>query len=115
LTRGSYYGGRRPEDGRIDWTQSAVEIYNLIRAVANPYPGAYALLENGEKMIIWWAKPEASRLENKPGDVLISDQDVLVKTGNDVIRLLEIEIGGKRITDLQISEYFRTRKVIKLK
>ena len=115
LARGSYYGGRRPEDGRIDWTQSAIEIYNLIRAVTNPYPGAFSLLEDGEKIIIWWAKPVVSCFGNKPGDVEISGQDVLVKTGNDVIRLLDIEVSGKRMVDSQISEYFRTRKVIKLK
>ena len=41
LSRGSYFGGRRPEDGRIDWSRSAWEIHNLIRAVAPPYPGAF--------------------------------------------------------------------------
>jgi methionyl-tRNA formyltransferase len=41
LATGSYYGGRRPEDGRIDWRQSAREIHNLVRAVAPPYPGAF--------------------------------------------------------------------------
>lgn len=41
LDQGSYFGGRKPEDGRIDWTQSAISIYNLIRAVAPPYPGAF--------------------------------------------------------------------------
>lgn len=114
LTRGSYYGGRRPEDGRIDWTRSAGEIYNLIRAVTDPYPGAFSLLENGEKIIIWWAVPAVSCLGNKPGDVEISGQDVLVKTGDDAIRLLDVEVSGKRMTDLQIHEYFKTGKVIKL-
>jgi methionyl-tRNA formyltransferase len=41
LSRGSYFGGRRPEDGRIDWSKSAREIHNLVRAVAPPYPGAF--------------------------------------------------------------------------
>jgi methionyl-tRNA formyltransferase len=41
LSAGSYFGGRRPEDGRIDWQQTASEIHNLIRAVAPPYPGAF--------------------------------------------------------------------------
>jgi methionyl-tRNA formyltransferase len=41
LAKGSYFGGRRPEDGRIDWTKSAQEIHNLVRAVAPPYPGAF--------------------------------------------------------------------------
>ena len=41
LFAGRYYGGRRPEDGRIDWLQCAWPIHNLIRAVAPPYPGAF--------------------------------------------------------------------------
>ncbi len=45
LARGSYFGGRRPEDGRIDWRQSAQQIHNLVRGVAPPYPGAFTLLE----------------------------------------------------------------------
>jgi len=42
LARGSYHGARRPQDGRIDWGRSAAEIHNLVRAVAPPYPGAFA-------------------------------------------------------------------------
>ena len=41
VSEGSYFGGRKPEDGRIDWQQSAAQVYNLIRAVAPPYPGAF--------------------------------------------------------------------------
>jgi methionyl-tRNA formyltransferase len=41
LAGGSYFGGRRPEDGRVDWGQSAWQVHNLIRAVAPPYPGAF--------------------------------------------------------------------------
>jgi len=41
LSQGSYFGGRRPEDGRIDWLRPAWEIHNLVRAVAPPYPGAF--------------------------------------------------------------------------
>ncbi len=114
LSRGSYYGGRRPEDGRIDWKQSASDIYNLIRAVTDPYPGAFSLAENGEKIIIWWGEPAGPCHGNQPGDVELSGQDVLVKTGDDAIRLLDVEISGKRMTDLQICEYFKTGKVIKL-
>ncbi len=46
LTQGSYFGGRKPEDGRIDWSQSAQQVYNLYRAVAPPYPGAFTSLGN---------------------------------------------------------------------
>lgn len=42
LSAGSYYGRRTPEDGRIDWSKSAQEIHNLVRAVAPPFPGAFS-------------------------------------------------------------------------
>ena len=38
---GSYFGGRRPEDGAIDWNRDAATVHNLVRAVAPPYPGAF--------------------------------------------------------------------------
>jgi len=41
LARGSYFSGRRPEDGKIDWRLPARDVHNLIRAVAPPYPGAF--------------------------------------------------------------------------
>jgi UDP-4-amino-4-deoxy-L-arabinose formyltransferase/UDP-glucuronic acid dehydrogenase (UDP-4-keto-hexauronic acid decarboxylating) len=114
LTKGSYFGGRRPEDGRIDWKQSAMDIYNLIRAVTDPYPGAYAFLENGDQLVIWRGEPAKSPAGKTSGDVFMSDQDVLVQTGNDAIRLLEIEIKGKRLREPQLSEYFKSGKVTKL-
>ena len=50
LKAGSYFSGRKPEDGRIDWTRTAAEVNNLVRAVAPPYPGALA--DVGSKRII---------------------------------------------------------------
>lgn len=41
LARGEYCGGRKPADGRIDWSRPAREIHDLVRAVAPPYPGAF--------------------------------------------------------------------------
>lgn len=45
---GEYFGRRRPEDGRIDWSRPAREVHNLVRAVAPPFPGAFASV-NGER------------------------------------------------------------------
>jgi methionyl-tRNA formyltransferase len=44
IARGSYFGGRTPEDGRIDWMRHAREIHNLVRAVAPPYPAARTVI-----------------------------------------------------------------------
>jgi len=55
LTQGGYFGGRKPADGRIDWTQPAQQVYNLHRAVAPPYPGAFTEL-NGISYVIQQAR-----------------------------------------------------------
>jgi methionyl-tRNA formyltransferase len=46
LSKGSYFGGRTPEDGRIDWSWPAARIHALIRAVAPPFPGAFTDLSS---------------------------------------------------------------------
>ncbi len=43
LGQGSYYGGRSAADGAIDWRLGVRAVHNLVRAVAPPYPGAFAL------------------------------------------------------------------------
>ncbi len=45
LSRGSYFGGRKPEDGRIDWSVPAKRVHDLVRALAPPYPGAFTEVE----------------------------------------------------------------------
>ena len=51
LSQGEYCGRRRPEDGRIDWSRSAREIHNLVRAVAPPFPGAFADFDGSRWMV----------------------------------------------------------------
>ncbi|HKU14391.1 MAG TPA: formyltransferase [Steroidobacteraceae bacterium] len=51
LSQGEYCGRRRPEDGRIDWSHGAREIHNLVRAVAPPFPGAFADFD-GERWMV---------------------------------------------------------------
>jgi len=51
LDKGSYFGGRKPADGQIHWNQTALQIYNLVRAVAPPYPGAFTD-HQGKTMIV---------------------------------------------------------------
>lgn len=51
IEMGSYFGERRPEDGRIDWSQPTQVIYNLYRAVAPPYPGAFTEI-GGHRLVL---------------------------------------------------------------
>lgn len=88
LAAGSYFGGRGPEDGRIDWTKSAVQIYNLIRGVTHPYPGAFTEL-NGKKIIIWSAWPVEGSAE--PGQV-VSLHPLRIGTGEGLLELTNHEL-----------------------
>ncbi|MGE0084952.1 MAG: bifunctional UDP-4-amino-4-deoxy-L-arabinose formyltransferase/UDP-glucuronic acid oxidase ArnA [Desulfococcaceae bacterium] len=67
------FGGRRPEDGEIDWKQSASQIRNLIRAVTLPYPGAFTYT-GGRKCLFWQAEEISSEQDTSaPGTVLSTD------------------------------------------
>lgn len=68
--RATYFGRRRPADGKIDWTRSAREIYNLCRAVTHPYPGAFTGAD-GRKLYVWssWYDSDGP-VEALPGVVL---------------------------------------------
>ncbi|MDE2450527.1 MAG: formyltransferase [Gammaproteobacteria bacterium] len=50
IVAGQYFGRRRPEDGRIDWSQPAARIHDLVRAVAPPFPGAFTEVDGSQ----WW-------------------------------------------------------------
>ena len=50
LQKGSYFGGRKPADGKIHWNQTAKQVHDLVRAVAPPYPGAFT--DYGDKTMI---------------------------------------------------------------
>jgi methionyl-tRNA formyltransferase len=70
VSRGSYFGRRRPEDGRIDWRWPARRIFNLVRAVTHPYPGAFCWL-NGRQLFVWESRiaAEAGR-RGAPGEIV---------------------------------------------
>jgi methionyl-tRNA formyltransferase len=113
IRKGSYFGGRTPEDGRIDWRWPADRIYNLIRAVTDPFPGAFCLLPDGSRLMIWWALPEEEKTgagEGSPGTVRVDDQGVLVCTGHGRLRLVDAESGHKRMSGDELIRYFTKRE-----
>lgn len=92
LAAGSYFCGRKPEDGRIDWSKDAVQIYNLIRGVTHPYPGAFTEL-NGKKIVIWSAWPVEGSAE--PGQVA-SHNPLCIGTGNGLLELRRLQFEGEQ-------------------
>lgn len=72
----SYFGGRRPADGAIDWTQDAARVRNLVRAVTRPYPGAFSFLGN-RKCIFWDVTLTDTSTDAVTGTVLSTDPLVI--------------------------------------
>lgn len=88
---------RRPEDGRIDWTRSTREIYNWIRALTAPYPGAFSVVD-GKHLWIWFACADSEIIERDgfaPGDVARDPEGwPLIATSDGWIRVLEVQLEG---------------------
>jgi len=92
LGKGAYFGGRKAEDGIIDWTQSALEIHNLVRAVAPPYPGALTQLVGKPTRILQTlvVKGEAS---GRPA-FFARDSKVYARCGSGLLRVVRFEMDG---------------------
>ena len=91
----SYYGRRRPEDGRLDWKGPARDVHNLVRAVTRPYPGAFCF-HKGKKLFIWAGRYEPDQdADQEPGTVLEVDQSkgvaIAAGQGRYIIREASIE------------------------
>ena len=89
-SKATKFGRRRPEDGEIDWNRSADEIYNFVRALTHPFPGAFTHWE-GKKFFIWKALPAEGIFE--PGKIK-SESPMLVGTGSGLLRVLRIQPEG---------------------
>jgi methionyl-tRNA formyltransferase len=100
LTRGSYYGRRRPEDGRIDWRQTAREVHNLVRAVAPPFPGAFTDV-NGCRLAVLETRVDQQPVRHAgSAPCLYAADDVWYADCVDGRRLkiLELAIDQKRVS-----------------
>jgi UDP-4-amino-4-deoxy-L-arabinose formyltransferase/UDP-glucuronic acid dehydrogenase (UDP-4-keto-hexauronic acid decarboxylating) len=89
----SYFGGRRPADGAIDWRWSGKQIDNLIRAVTRPYPGAFSYLGN-RKTLFWSAGPEKTPSHQQPGTVLTTDPLVIACGDGEALRVHAGQVEG---------------------
>ena len=89
------FGRRRPEDGRIDWTRSALEVHNLVRAVTHPYPGAFTDIFGG-KTFLWQTRlPHLGAHDNFPGQIRTEQGKLYVACGDDrYIQVLSLQREG---------------------
>src|SRR6266700_3244731 len=90
----TYFGGRGPEDGVIDWSKSAADIHNLVRAVAPPYPGARTTLDGRQARILRTRVLEATSAATNAPSLHIERGRVVASCGgggNLLILALEVE------------------------
>jgi len=94
LSQGSYYGGRKPDDGRIDWNQPARAIHDLVRAVAPPYPGAFTQLR-GKRLALLRTRLAPGMNLGTPSAIVASERG-LYATGGDgkALEVLSLEYDG---------------------
>lgn len=85
-SRATYYGGRRPEDGEIDWCRSAKEVRNLVRAVTRPYPGAFSHV--GERKCLFWVVTDLSeRGQGQAPGAVLSTNPLVIACGEGAVRV----------------------------
>jgi methionyl-tRNA formyltransferase len=94
-TLANYFGKRTPEDGRIDWNQPARTVFNLIRAVTKPFPGAFTDVSiNGQtaRLVVWWARvlPDGQGT-HPPGTVIKLDPLTVCCANSTFLELIEYE------------------------
>jgi len=67
----TYYPKRTPDDGAINWHDRTRDVYNLVRAVARPYPGAFTQYD-GRRVLVWDAIPFSDdlRYDADPGTIV---------------------------------------------
>jgi methionyl-tRNA formyltransferase len=97
---GSFTCTRAPADGLIDWSQPTTAIYNQIRALTYPYPGAFTFLD-GKRLMLWKAKPVNNppaykgRIPGRVVNISKSEECVDVLSGDGILRIYEVQLEGE--------------------
>ena len=112
LSKGSYFGGRRPEDGRIDWSAPARHIHDLVRAVAPPYPGAFTDFE-GKRLRVLRTRLLPGRDAPRAAAFLHADGGRCLAACADggTLELLEPELDGRALSAQEFAHRIGARRV----
>jgi UDP-4-amino-4-deoxy-L-arabinose formyltransferase/UDP-glucuronic acid dehydrogenase (UDP-4-keto-hexauronic acid decarboxylating) len=113
-SKATYFGRRRPEDGRIEWRWGAEDVRNLVRAVTHPYPGAFTFA-GSSKVLVWWTEHVRERdrealplLGRAPGTVVAAPGGVFVACGDrNWLRLDRVEVGGREGDGMEFADVLR--------
>ncbi len=91
----TYFGKRAPDDGRIDWNKPAHDVFNLIRAVTKPFPGAFSDVNlNGQntRLVVWWAQIlQGGHGASQPGTVVNLQPLTVCCLQSTYLKLVEYE------------------------
>ncbi len=109
-SKASYFRPRNPGDGIIDWGKDGIEIYNLIRALVKPWPGAYSYIK-GKKIIFRNVLFEANLRDSPIGEIIdISDSKLVISVKNGKLLVDDYEIldenGNTTNIDIEIHDKF---------
>jgi len=86
---------RRPEDGRIDWTRGRRALFDWVRALTHPYPGAFTELA-GRRLFVWRAETGRAETTARPGTLVEGpDGAIEVATGDGTLRLRAVQWEGE--------------------
>jgi methionyl-tRNA formyltransferase len=110
LSKGAYFGGRKAEDGVINWSQSALEIHNLVRAVAPPYPGAMTQVM-GKSMRILQTLATKCTAEGKEAPAFyVKEGKAYAICGSGVLRVVRFELDGVEMSAAEFAAKYGTEK-----
>ena len=110
LSRGAYFGGRKAEDGIIDWTQSALEIHNLVRAVAPPYPGAMTQVMGKPLRILQTLVTKCTAAGKEQPAFYIKEDKAYAICASGVLRVVRFELDGVEMSAAEFAAKFGTEK-----
>jgi methionyl-tRNA formyltransferase len=107
LSQGGYFGGRKPEDGKIDWLKPAAAIHNLVRAVAPPYPGTYTTA-GGKTLRILRTRVDEARTAHSKAPQLYWEAGKCFADCIDgrVLRILSLEADGAEVDEKRFVAMF---------
>lgn len=101
----TYYLKRTEKDGKIDWNNSINDIYNLVRSVTKPYPGAYTDY-NGIKIKIW----KCQIFDTKLNFYFDREYGEIIEIFNDNKFLINCSEGLLLVTDHEDNDIFVGKK-----
>lgn len=97
-SRAVYHRRRTAADGQVDWSAPNVAIYNLVRALVAPWPGAFTTL-GSTRLVLRQVEPVEAVSLAAPGTVVRCDEDeVRIAAGQGDVKVLFAEIDGRHAT-----------------